>query len=157
MKQRRTKRQGVQKHLMNLYDLCAYREKLLDDIEKYVGTKAATKAHVDFLSWSPFTIRYISNIDWYREAAAKYATGRLKVDDKYARILKNHLKMEHLRMSVDNEYVGVLDDITRAHSVLNKYFAQEGEIHYPETKFHYPNTLGESYKAWFNTLKNDTF
>ena len=108
---------------MELYDLRCYRDKLYKEIEQYIGKKYKTHPPVDFLSWSTFELRYISNLDWFFAGVRKYLTNKLpNLKPEYVKALKKYIIMSNLDLEVINERIAVVDEITRAHSKLNNIF-----------------------------------
>ena len=59
--------------------------------------------------------------------------------------------MEMLDLSIRNERVALLDEITRAHAMLNNVTTQC----YPEARFVYPDTRN-SYTPYIDVLKNES-
>ena len=87
-----------------------------------------------------------------RTVATKYVTGNLKTENaKHIAVVKDYLKMEMLDLSIRNERVALLDEITRAHSMLNNVTTKC----YPNGRFVYPDT-NNSYRPYIDVLKNES-
>jgi len=119
--------------------------------------KRYTSDHLDthapsFTNLTKNQIHYLNNLDKMREAATKYATGKLvTTDPKHIAAVQEYLKMELLDLSIRNERVALLDEITRAHAMLNNITTDK----YPLARFAYPDT-SNSYTPHINLLKNES-
>ena len=140
----------MQKKLAEIFDLRRYRDKLLKKIKKF-GTNF--QAHTpSFTHLTETEVHYLDNLDHMREIATQYATGKVQTKDpKHLALIKDYLKMEMLDLSIRNERVALLDEITRAHAMLNNISTDT----YPDARFVYPDTH-HHYTAYVNVLKNDT-
>lgn len=149
-----TNERNYKKKLLELYDLRCYRDKLYKEIEQHTGIKYKTHPPVNFLSWSSFTLRYISNLDWFFAGVQKYLTNELPgLKPEYVKALQKYIIMSNLDLDVRNERIAVVDEITRAHSKLNnvlKNHLSEEELPslFPDAVFEYPD-LGNSH-PWFD-------
>ena len=140
----------MQKTLAEIFDLRRYRDNLYKKIKKYLPKRLQAHAP-SFTHLTAEQIHYLDNMDEMRSAATKYACGTLQeADAEQIQNLKQHLKMEMLDLSIRNERVALLDEITRAHAVLNHV----GTKKYPDARFIYSNTQN-SYTPYVNTLKNE--
>ena len=141
----------MEKTLAEIYDLRQYRDNLLQKINKFVPKHFV--AHTpSFTCLTQKQINCLDNLDKMRKAATKYATGKLKSENpQHIALVKNYLKIEMLDLSIRNERVALLDEITRAHSVLNKVSKDT----YPEAQFLYPDTLN-SYTPYISVLQKES-
>ena len=141
----------MEKVLAEIYDLRRYRDGLIKEIKEFQRGHFETH-EPSFTHLSKEKVAYIDNIDKFRAAATKYATGHLKTEKpEHIAAVKEYVKMEMLDLSIRNERVALLDEITRAHSLLNNVTTKS----YPEARFIYPNTLN-SYTPYINVLNNDS-
>lgn len=141
----------MEKVLAEIYDLRRYRNNLINELKKFVPGHFAAHAP-SFTQLTHTEIGYLDNIDKMRTVATKYATGNLETDDPtHIAIIKDYLKMEMLDLSIRNERVALLDEITRAHAMLNNVTTKS----YPEARFVYPDTHN-SYRPYIDVLKNES-
>ena len=139
------------KMLAELYDLRSYRDEVVDDV-KYYTDESFDKYKPSFSQLTLAQLQYLSNLDTMRKAAVKYATGQLKTENKkHTAALKEFIKMEVLDLSIRNERLALIDEITRAHSLL-----QDTEMKpHATTSFNYPNTLN-TYTPYIDILKKES-
>ena len=141
----------MEKVLAEIYDLRRYRDGLVEEIKEFVPDNFESHAP-SFTHLSKEEVAYLNNIDKFRVAATKYATGTLKTErPEHIAAVNQYLKMEMLDLSIRNERVALLDEITRAHSMLNNVTTKS----YPESRFIYPNT-SNSYTPYINVINNDS-
>ena len=139
------------KMLAELYDLRSYRDEVVDDV-KYYTDKSFDKYEPSFSQLTVSQLQYLSNLDTMRKAAVKYATGQLQPENKkHTAALKEFIKMEVLDLSIRNERLALLDEITRAHSLLQDTEAKP----HATTSFNYPNTLN-TYTPYIDILKKES-
>ena len=139
----------MEKVLAEIYDLRRFRDNLVKEIKQFVPDHFESHAP-SFTHLSKEQVAYLDNIDKFRAAATKYATGKLKTEKpEHIAAVKQYVKMELLDLAVRNERVALLDEITRAHSLLNNVTTNS----YPEARFVYPDTLN-SYTPYINLLNN---
>ena len=140
----------MEKMLLQIYDLREYRDSLVKEIQKQSGEHFDTHA-ASFSHLTQAEIRYLDNLDTMRAAAAKYATGKLVTQEpKHIAAVKQYVKMELLDLSIRNEHVALLDEITRGHSRLNQFVSKK----YPDARFIYPDHHN-LYTPYTNILKNE--
>ena len=141
----------MEKVLAEIYDLRRYRNNLINEIKQFVPGHFAAHAP-SFTHLSDTEIGYLENLDKMRTVATKYAIGKLQTNDtKHIAVIKDYLKMEMLDLSIRNERVALLDEITRAHAMLNNVTTKC----YPEARFVYPDTHN-SYRPYIDVLKNES-
>lgn len=141
----------MEKVLVDIYDLRRYRDNLVKEVLENTGDNFE-KHEPSFTSLGAAEIKYLDNMDIMRAAATKYATGKLQTSDsRHIAAVKEYVKMEMLDLSIRNERVALLDEITRAHCVLNNKTSKA----YPEARFVYPETLN-AYTPYINVLKKDS-
>ena len=137
--------------LAEIYDLRRYRDGLVKEIKEFVPDHFETHAP-SFTHLNKKEVAYLDNIDKFRAAATKYATGNLKTEKpEHIAAVKQYVQMEMLDLSIRNERLALLDEITRCHAMLNNVTTKS----YPEARFIYPNTLN-SYTPYINVLNNDS-
>jgi len=141
----------MEKVLAEIYDLRRFRDGLVGEIEEFHPDHFETH-EASFTHLSKEEVAYLNNIDKFRAAATKYATGNLKTENpEHIAAVKQYLKMEMLDLAVRNERVALLDEITRCHAMLNNLTTKS----YPDARFLYPDTLN-SYTPYISVLKNDS-
>jgi len=140
----------MEKVLAEIYDLRRYRNNLVNEIKKFVPAHFAAHAP-SFTNLTHAQLTYLENLDKMRTVATKYATGKLQTQNaRHIAAVKDYLKMEMLDLSIRNERVALLDEITRAHAMLNNVTTKC----YPEARFVYPDT-DNSYRPYIDVLKNE--
>jgi len=137
--------------LAEIYDLRRYRDNLVKKLLTLTSKNFSTHKP-SFHSLSSMELKYLKNLDSMRNAAKKYVTGKLKTEDpKHIAAIKQYIKMEMLDLSIRNERVALIDEITRAHSLLNEVTPES----YPDARFMYPQTHN-AYTPYINLLKKES-
>ena len=140
----------MERVLVGIYDLRRFRDNLVNEIKEFVPEHFEAHAP-SFTRLTTEEIAYLDNMDKFREAATKYATGTLKTENPHhITAVKQYIKMEMLDLAVRNERVALLDEITRCHAMLNNVTTNS----YPEARFVYTDTL--NYTPYISVLNNDS-